>query len=453
MSEHVGVSSGSVGGRGSGGSVPLGKTPVVVPSDVRDRVNADEMTSYSIPCVSGDGHVGSLEKLAAVRAAVRERRGFRQKMRRNPTAESVDRALRKLGGAVNRMLRNLRVPARTLSYFRNENLAGEFIASSGDIRAMQRMVFDKYYRKCGRTGEPDHALLEQLLDDALRSRPRLALLALELCVICTADADNASNVDSLPDGAVDMPKPAGNMFSGIGRMRLTAERRRNDVRFIMGTDLPVTLDCGVGQPSDMRPNVAGMFCGATIGRGTNARKNKSGKDMETLFYNLLGLIVAEYPQLHFERQVRLQHLRELGVCRLDGIGDDPQFDAVLWSDYGDMYIIETNFYAGSGSKPLSIADGYVARGRIIERANEGVHMCVFTDGTGWRKAKKSFAKLCLFFGRGLATFNDVINADGSVDIVAAVRAFAPVYYANNRDAINADELRRQQERMADGPTA
>ena len=64
-----------------------------------------------------------------------------------------------------------------------------------------------------------------------------------------------------------------------------------------------------------------------------------------------------------------------------------RFDFVIKTEK-QVYVIETNFYSGSGSKLNETARSYKMLAQESKKV-EGVTFIWFTDGTGWKSAKKN----------------------------------------------------------------
>lgn len=117
--------------------------------------------------------------------------------------------------------------------------------------------------------------------------------------------------------------------------------------------------------------------GIETGLDSNARKNRSGRIMESVVANLFnknGILFrqevysTEWPQLQ----------RVLG-------DDEKRFDFVI-SSTSTTYLIEVNFYSGGGSKLNEVARSY---SDIAPKINNvpGFEFVWITDGVGWKSAR------------------------------------------------------------------
>lgn len=117
--------------------------------------------------------------------------------------------------------------------------------------------------------------------------------------------------------------------------------------------------------------------GIETGLDTNARKNRSGHQMESMVASVLTqhgvafrqeVSSSEWPQI----------TRELG-------NDKKRFDFVV-ETVGKVYLMEVNFYSSGGSKLNEVARSYSDIAPKINRV-PGFEFVWITDGIGWKDAK------------------------------------------------------------------
>lgn len=134
--------------------------------------------------------------------------------------------------------------------------------------------------------------------------------------------------------------------------------------------------------------------GVEVGLDTNARKNRSGKMMESLIENLLE---KSRKTLKIREVIKQQ---DFGILKQFGINvptdlKNRRADFILIKEGVKVINIETNFYNVSGSKPQEIVDSYINRQDELKRA--GFYFIWITDGYGWKKGQnqmdKAFAKI------------------------------------------------------------
>lgn len=117
--------------------------------------------------------------------------------------------------------------------------------------------------------------------------------------------------------------------------------------------------------------------GIETGLDSNARKNRSGRIMESVVANLFnknGILFRQ--EVYSTEWSQLQ--RVLG-------DDEKRFDFVV-SSTSTIYLIEVNFYSGGGSKLNEVARSY---SDIAPKINNvpGFEFVWITDGIGWKSAR------------------------------------------------------------------
>lgn len=124
-------------------------------------------------------------------------------------------------------------------------------------------------------------------------------------------------------------------------------------------------------------NLVDYVFGVEVGLDSNARKNRGGHIME----NLIASIFTQNG-IPFEQEVYYDEFPEI----VKALGaDKKRFDFVIRTDK-KIYLIETNFYAGTGSKPNEVARSY---SELAPRINAvpGFEFVWITDGIGWNSAR------------------------------------------------------------------
>ncbi|MCH5174695.1 MAG: type II restriction endonuclease [Prevotellaceae bacterium] len=124
-------------------------------------------------------------------------------------------------------------------------------------------------------------------------------------------------------------------------------------------------------------NLVDYVFGVETGLDTNARKNRSGKQMEETVAKMLQAKGVAYRKEVFSREFP-QIVEALG-------SDEKRFDFVI-ETATKTYLIETNFYSGGGSKLNEVARAYTDIAPKINAVG-GFEFLWITDGKGWEKAK------------------------------------------------------------------
>lgn len=117
--------------------------------------------------------------------------------------------------------------------------------------------------------------------------------------------------------------------------------------------------------------------GIETGLDSNARKNRSGKIMETT----VGKILAAHG-IAYREQVNSSEWSELTAV----LGEDEKVFDFAFKVNSKVYLCEVNFYSGGGSKLNEVARSY---SDIAPKINsvKGFEFVWITDGIGWRSAK------------------------------------------------------------------
>ena len=147
-------------------------------------------------------------------------------------------------------------------------------------------------------------------------------------------------------------------------------------------------------------NLVDYVFGVEVGLDTNARKNRSGKQMANA--------VAAYFKLSsipFEEEVNSTEFEGLKVLGKD----KKRFDFVI-KTRTKVFLIETNFYNGGGSKLNEVARSY---SDIAPKINSipGYEFVWITDGKGWFAAKNKLEEAYSIIPRvyNLTTLVDFTN--------------------------------------------
>ena len=126
--------------------------------------------------------------------------------------------------------------------------------------------------------------------------------------------------------------------------------------------------------------------GIEVGLDTNARKNRSGTIFEKMVISL------------FERNLSDKYIlkpqdKKFSLYKATNIKKKKpkKHDLVIYNKLGEVeYVVEINFYNVTGSKPISIAESYIA---LDEAAKEkGVKFIWITDGPAWKYMKEPLTR-------------------------------------------------------------
>lgn len=120
--------------------------------------------------------------------------------------------------------------------------------------------------------------------------------------------------------------------------------------------------------------------GVEVGLDSNARKNRGGIIMETIVESLLRPICQEHNLLLMPQATAPKIKNEWGIkVKVDK--STRRFDFAVKNE-DTLYLIETNFYGGGGSKLKATAGEYRALFDFV--SSQGHKFIWITDGLGWK---------------------------------------------------------------------
>lgn len=137
-------------------------------------------------------------------------------------------------------------------------------------------------------------------------------------------------------------------------------------------------------------NLYDYLLGVEVGLDSNGRKNRGGHLMEDLVESYI--IKAGYEKnVNYFKEMYLTDIEKkwnLDLSAMSGNSTSTKrFDFVIKTE-NQVYVIETNFYASGGSKLNETARSYKMLAEESKKV-EGVTFIWFTDGLGWKSAKKN----------------------------------------------------------------
>ncbi|MEA3329293.1 MAG: type II restriction endonuclease [Nanoarchaeota archaeon] len=134
-------------------------------------------------------------------------------------------------------------------------------------------------------------------------------------------------------------------------------------------------------------NVVDYCFGIEVGMDTNARKNRTGQAMESIVEKIIQKF-AEMDNLDYIPQVTQKKIKEKWDFDIEIDKTNRIFDfAVFEKTKNKIFIIETNYYGGGGSKLKSTAGEYQYLSDFLKK--QGIDLIWITDGLGWKTTKKS----------------------------------------------------------------
>lgn len=138
-------------------------------------------------------------------------------------------------------------------------------------------------------------------------------------------------------------------------------------------------------------NLFDYVTGVEVGLDTNARKNRTGSTME----NIVESFIKSTNHVAYTKETTKAEIKKLYGIDLDMYLTseeslkvaEKRFDFVIKTSK-NLFLIETNFYSGGGSKLNETARSFKSLALDFSN-NSDVSFIWITDGVGWKKAKRN----------------------------------------------------------------
>jgi type II restriction enzyme len=137
-------------------------------------------------------------------------------------------------------------------------------------------------------------------------------------------------------------------------------------------------------------NLYDYVLGIEVGLDSNGRKNRGGHLMEDLVESYIKEAGFKKNETYFKEMYLkdIENKWNLDLSAMSGNNvSAKRFDFVIKTD-NQVYVIETNFYGGGGSKLNETARSYKMLAEESKKV-DGVTFIWFTDGIGWNSARKN----------------------------------------------------------------
>lgn len=133
-------------------------------------------------------------------------------------------------------------------------------------------------------------------------------------------------------------------------------------------------------------NLYDYVLGIETGLDSNGRKNRGGHQMEDLVEGFIKKTDVEYYKEMYLTEIESKWGVDLSAISAEGTSTK-RWDFVIKTS-NIIYVIETNFYSGGGSKLNETARSYKM---IAEESRQvsGVEFIWITDGGGWKSARRN----------------------------------------------------------------
>ena len=132
--------------------------------------------------------------------------------------------------------------------------------------------------------------------------------------------------------------------------------------------------------------------GVETGLDSNARKNRSGTTMEGILERHISKIAQEQ-NLEWKAQATAQFIKEKWGVTVPVDKSERRFDVAVYSkENHTVWLIETNYYGGGGSKLKAVAGEFTELSQFVVKSDDDVEFVWVTDGQGWKTAHLPLAE-------------------------------------------------------------
>lgn len=161
-------------------------------------------------------------------------------------------------------------------------------------------------------------------------------------------------------------------------------------------------------------SVPDYVLGIEVGLDSNARKNRGGTSMEKVIDNLLIPICKKHNLLLMKQASSPKILNQWNI-NLEVDKTSRRFDFAI-NKNGKLFLIETNYYSGGGSKLKSTAGEYQSLNEYINK--QGHNFIWITDGQGWKSTLRPLQET---FNKIDYTLNIKMVLDGVLEYILTER--------------------------------
>lgn len=169
----------------------------------------------------------------------------------------------------------------------------------------------------------------------------------------------------------------------------------NYMEFINGTGLLNFMK------NNITKSLVDFVYGVETGLDSNARKNRSGSIMESVLNKHVISLTEEDENYKVLTQASPSVIQYLSGIAVPIDKSERRFDEVIYDKINNrLFLIETNYYGGGGSKLKAVAGEFSELNQLITSKPSLIFIWV-TDGQGWKTAKKpmleAFEKIDFIF--------------------------------------------------------
>ena len=149
--------------------------------------------------------------------------------------------------------------------------------------------------------------------------------------------------------------------------------------------------------------------GVEAGLDSNARKNRSGTTMEGILERTVSKIAQE-KGLEWKPQATASFIKSQWDIEVPVDKSKRRFDAAVYSRaLNKVWLMETNYYGGGGSKLKAVAGEFTELSQFVKTSKDNVEFVWVTDRQGWKFARLPLAEA---FGHIDNVFNLTMLKEG-----------------------------------------
>ena len=163
---------------------------------------------------------------------------------------------------------------------------------------------------------------------------------------------------------------------------------------------------------DANRSLVDYVYGVEAGLDSNARKNRSGTTMESILKRNIIKASKKYDIEH-QSQATAEFIRNNWGIEIQVDKAARRFDeAVYCRKSKKLWLIETNYYGGGGSKLKATAGEFITLNELISDPENKINFVWVTDGQGWHTARLPLLEA---FGHIKYVFNLKMLKDGFLE--------------------------------------
>ena len=153
---------------------------------------------------------------------------------------------------------------------------------------------------------------------------------------------------------------------------------------------------------DANRSLVDYVYGVEAGLDSNARKNRSGTTMEGILERHVSKLASELG-LEWKAQATAAYIKEKWNVEVPVDKSERRFDVAVYSEENNkLWLIETNYYGGGGSKLKAVSGEFTELSQFVVQSKDDVEFVWVTDGQGWKTAHLPLSEA---FGHIVNIFN------------------------------------------------